>query len=76
MQIYDILLEKKVMSSWIYDITYQRKTKTLFMTLGNGRRYAIYDFSRRDFERWYRASSKGKFWHTFVKGFYEVERIF
>ena len=75
MRFIDILTEKQVMSSWIHDITYNRKRKILFMTLQNGRRYAIENFTRSEFERWYNASSKGKFWHAFVKGFYDVVRV-
>lgn len=75
MRFIEILTEKKVMSSWIHDITYNRKNKILYMTLQDGRKYAITEFSRTEFERWYRASSKGKFWHAFVKGFYDVTRV-
>jgi hypothetical protein len=71
----EILLEKPVMSTWISDIRFNRNKKILYMTLGNGRVYAIDNFSRTEFERWHRSSSKGRFWHAFVKGFYDVVRI-
>lgn len=75
MLVEQILLEKAVMSSWISDIKYNRSKKILYMTLGNGRVYSIDNFTRREFERWHRAPSKGRFWHAFVKGFYDVTRI-
>ena len=45
------------------------------MTLNNGRQYYIYDIKRTEFEKWHRAPSKGKYWHSDIAGFYDVKRV-
>lgn len=71
----DLLFEKNVTSTWIVDLSNNRTKKIVSMTLNNGRRYEIYNVSRRMFDKWHAASSKGKFWHDNVKGFYSVKRV-
>ena len=75
MLVEQILTEKPVVSSWIADVAYNRTTKVARMTLGNGRKYDIEGISRREFDKWHGAGSKGKFWHFYVKGFYSVKRV-
>ncbi len=69
------LIEKPVMSSWITNLVLTRQEKQLVMTLNNGRKYRIDNFTRYKFDMWNRAPSKGKFWHQFVKNKHNVTRI-
>lgn len=75
MRLAEFLLEKKVESDWISDITYNRPNKILTMRLSNGRTFSIPGISRAVFEKWHKAPSKGQFWHTYIKGKYKVTRI-
>lgn len=69
------LQEKPVLSSWITDLVQTRKTRSVVMTLNNGRKYKIDNMSRYKFDLWNRAESKGKFWHQYVKKNHNVTRI-
>jgi len=71
----ELLLEKNVKSSWITDISHNRSKNIVRMTLNNGRQYYIYDIKRTEFEKWHRAPSKGKYWHSDIAGFYDVKRV-
>ena len=75
MKLYEILIEKKVASTWITDLTHNRPNKVLTMRLSNGNVYSISGIGRRMFERWHKSSSKGRFWHQFIKGSYNVRKI-
>ncbi len=75
MRILEILLEKPVLSTWISDLTHNRPNKVLTMRLSNGKLYSIPGISRTMFERWSRAPSKGRFWHSHIKGVYRATRI-
>ena len=71
----ELLNEKQVESAWITDITYNRPNRRLTMRLSDGKSYSIPGISRTFFERWLKANSKGQFFHNFVKGTYQVNRI-
>ena len=72
MRIGELLLEKDVESSWIGDISNKRKDLSVILTLHNGRRYMIRGMSRHQFDLWHNAPSKGKYFHKFVNGFYDI----
>lgn len=65
--------EVKVMSSWIADLEYDRGVT--FMTLLSGRRYRILGIPEGVFRQWVNAPSKGKFWHSHIRGNYRTTRI-
>jgi len=65
--------EVGVMSSWIADL--DRDHNVTFMTLNNGRRYRILGLPEGIFRQWLQAPSKGKFWHSDIRGNYRVSRI-
>jgi hypothetical protein len=75
MKIYEILNEVRVQSSWISDLTYNRPHKVLTLQLSNGRQFSIPNISRRLFDMWKSAPSKGAFYHQQIKGNYKVIRI-
>jgi KTSC domain len=68
------LKEVAVASTWITDLTYTRPTKTLTMTLNNGRRFAIQGISRQSFDRWKSAPSKGTYFHSHVRDRFPIKR--
>ena len=77
MLFYELLLEKGVTSTWIVDLSYNRNTKVLTMTLNNknqNRRYHIHNVSRRMFDYWQNSPSKGQFFHQRIKGNYKITR--
>jgi len=72
-----LLVEKEVDSSWIIDISYNRQKKIARLVTsykGNQTTYYILGMSRREFDKWHTAPSQGKFFHKFVKGFYDIKR--
>lgn len=69
------LQEKPVLSSWITDLVQTRKTRSVVMTLNNGRKYRIDNMSRYKFDLWNQSESKGKFWHQYVKRNHPITRI-
>jgi len=69
------LNEVAVASTWITNLVYTRKTKTLTMALNNGRRYAIKGISRQSFERWKDSPSKGKYFHQHIRNTFNIDRI-
>lgn len=75
MRIREVLKEVKVQSSWISNLTYNRPNSVITWRLNNGREYTIPNISRRMFDRWKSAQSKGQFFHRYIKGTYKVTRI-
>ena len=75
MRIREILKEVRVQSSWISNLTYNRANKVITWRLNNGRLYSIPNISRRMFDRWKAAASKGQFFHRNIKGKYIVNHI-
>lgn len=71
----EILNEKSVLSSWITDLTYNRPNKVLTMRLANGISYSIANITRSLFNRWVNSSSKGFFFHQYIKNRYQIKRI-
>lgn len=71
----EFLVEKKVQSTWITDVRYNRPQRILTMTLSNGRQFLIPGASRQTFERWIGSPSKGRFFHEFIKGQYPINRV-
>ena len=75
MKLFELLLEKKVESTWISDLTHNRPNKVLTMRLSNGKSFSIPGITRSMFEKWSRSGSKGRFWHQFIKDNYKATRI-
>ena len=74
MRISEIQLDEvKVLSSWIADLTY--KNNGVIMTLLNGRSYFVGGIPEGLFRRWVSAPSKGKFWHSDIRGNYRASRL-
>lgn len=67
------LLEQKVSSSWIKDLTITGKNAT--MTLNNGKAYQILNILPDEFEWWLNSPSKGNYYNTEIKDEYVVKRI-
>mgnify|MGYP000005478822 FL=1 len=65
--------EISVMSSWIADLDYEEGAVNL--TLNNGRRYRVLGVPEGMFRQWVKAPSKGKYWHSDIRGNYRVSRI-
>lgn len=70
-----MLFEEMVMSSWISDLTYDEDLEAIIMTLLSGRQYEIAGVDEDVYHAWIGAGSKGKFWHTDIKGNYFTTRI-
>jgi hypothetical protein len=66
--------EVAVLSSWIADLEIDRDGDVL-MTLNNGRAYVVQRAGDDVYRAWTGASSKGKFWHSDIKGNYSVRRV-
>ena len=62
-----------VLSSWIQDLDYANNS--VIMTLNNGRRYRILGVPEGMFRQWVKAPSKGKYWHSDIRGNYRASRI-
>jgi len=75
MKIHEALTEDPVMSSWISDVTLQQNKRDVTMTLGNGTRYVVNNIGEQNFAAWLKSASKGKFWHSYIKGAFDVRRI-
>ena len=75
MKIREIISEKVVSSTWISDVSNNRRMRVVTMTLSDGKVYAIQGMSRRQFDNWHNTASKGKFFHQKVKGKYNISRI-
>jgi KTSC domain len=69
------LREKKVQSTWITDLTYNRPNKILTMRLSNGVSYSIPGITRTTFEQWTKTPLKGTFFHDRIKDKFNVKRI-
>ena len=65
--------EVAVISSWIADLDYHEGDT--YMTLNNGRMYVVKGTRPDVYDRWIKAPSKGKFWHSDIKGLYLVRRV-
>lgn len=74
---YNMLLEVKVTSSWIDDISviFSKKEKTATFTTKAGATYKVMNLSNNDYESWLMAESKGKFFHKFIKNQYDIVRV-
>jgi hypothetical protein len=75
MKIIELLLEKRVASTWISELIHNRPNKRVTMKLSNGRAFSVFGITRAAFEKWSGAESKGKYWHLFIKGSHRVTRI-
>jgi hypothetical protein len=62
-------------SAWISDLTYDRPGKSLVMYLYPGSKYRVDNITRGVFDRWRESSSKGKFFHKFIKDNYPITKI-
>lgn len=74
-----ILTEEAVISSWIADLTFKRNRRNgfgdVYMTLNTGRRYVVVRVDEDLFLEWVTSMSKGKFWHSDIRGRYDVYRL-
>lgn len=68
------LFEETVDSSWIAELDYE-DAGNVIMELLSGRRYRIYGVPEDIFQSWLQADSKGKFWHAYLRGMYQVIRV-
>lgn len=78
MRISELLLEMDVKSSWMSEITYNRKRKIAkWKTFSGGveRVYYIHGIGRREVENWWKSPSKGKYFHTNIRDHYTIEPI-
>lgn len=77
MKIEEIMItEKPVISSWIADLTLTRgRSGNVTMTLGNGRKYSVKKVGTERYYQWINASSKGMFWHQYIKKNHDVVRL-
>lgn len=71
----EIITEKPVISGWITDIVYNRPNKVVTMRVSTGRSYSIPGITRTGFEKWVNSSSKGIYFHNFIKDNYRITRI-
>lgn len=69
----EMIAEVNVISSWIEDLEYE--DDSVVMTLISGRQYRIHDIDYEIYEEWMKSMSKGKFWHSDIKDFFNVVRI-
>lgn len=70
----DVALDEvAVMSSWIADLDYYEGDT--YITLNNGRQYMVKNTRPEVYNRWLKSPSKGKFWHSDIKGMHQVRRI-
>lgn len=75
MRIVDLLVEKKVQSTWISELIHNRPNRIVTMKLSNGKAFSIMGITRTLFDKWNNATSKGQFWHRLIKGKHNVKRI-
>lgn len=68
------IAEVSVMSSWIADLDYAGPN-VVIMTLNSGRRYRVLGVGEGVFRQWLRTPSKGKYWHSNIRGNYRVSRV-
>lgn len=64
---------KPVISSWIEEIGYDGEN--LYLKLLNGYEYVYYNFREQDLDDLLNAESHGSWYHTFIKGIYDYDRI-
>lgn len=69
---YQMLLETLVLSSWIWDITWDEDNQTIRMTTKNKKNgakktYVLHGLTEEIANRWIKSNSKGKFWHRLIK---------
>lgn len=75
MRAQEFITEVKVKSSWITDIRYiPFPEKSLIITLKNNKKYKIANVEPGIYQQFVTRPSKGKFWHQFIKGKYQVSR--
>lgn len=65
--------ELSVFSSWIADLDYREGA--VLMKLNNGRTYSITGVPEGMYRQWVRSPSKGKYWHSDIRGNYRATRI-
>lgn len=71
------LTEESVLSSWIEDLEYHPSADgdqegNVEMRLGNGKTYTVYSVPFGEFQDWLGSDSKGRFWHSNIRGTYSV----
>jgi hypothetical protein len=74
---FESVAEAKVQrSTWIADIKYLPfPVKDLILTLKNGKQYRVHNVPLAVYQKFFSRPSKGKFWHSDIRGKYKVTRI-
>lgn len=75
MRLAELLLEKKVQSTWISELIHNRPARIVTMKLSDGKVFSIMGIPRSIFDRWNKSPSKGQFWHESIKGKHKVTRV-
>jgi hypothetical protein len=75
MLVSDILCERAVESSWIRDLRFSKKQRLITLTVASGRVYTIVGATPELYQKWVDTSSKGKFFHQYIKGKFKVWRV-
>lgn len=71
----EFLTEKKVTSTWISELIYNRPNKKLTMRLSNGKAYSVLGISRAVFDQWNKTPSKGKYFHDRIKANHQITPV-
>lgn len=67
------LLEQKVSSSWLKDVTMTNNNAV--MTLQNGDKYQILDLTPEEYEQWINSPSTGAFFTKNIKPTHTVNKL-
>lgn len=67
MKINEILLEKKVKSSWIDDLSYDKEKGGTWLTTKRYNRSYFFPMNREKYIAWLLFWSKGRFYHYYLK---------
>lgn len=72
----EFITEAQVKSSWIARIDYTTyPARILTLTLKNGNVYKIPNISQSVYQQFLTRPSKGKYWHQFIRGKYQVNKV-
>lgn len=75
MKLFELLMEKRVKSSWIHSLEFDEDNNVVLMTLNTGSEYEVANIPALLYKQWIRARSKGKFWHKRIRGRFYAERV-
>lgn len=76
MKLNDLLYELEVDSSWLIDIDYDEPRAGVIMTTQHNQySYFIKKVPVNVFNSWLKSTSKGTYFHNYIKGNYDIVRI-